>query len=74
MNAIELVDSLADRLPAESLSITRSIASGGEYGVLLEELLPYLTENHISVTAEERKTLHFLVTQTGVGADQLSRL
>jgi hypothetical protein len=69
-----LPDMFADRLPEADLDDLRSMASGGEWGLLLDELVATLRVERAPVSILELDELRSLLTGWGMPTGQLDGL
>ena len=59
--ANELLERLADRFPPDQLRICRTLAAGGEWGELVDNMCAVLVQDDVPVTIAERDALTALL-------------
>ena len=70
----KLVDVFADRVPDEELDGLRSMASGGEWGELLDLLVAVLEQTGAAVSTSERDQLQLVLSGWGLPTAALGHL
>lgn len=66
-----LPELFADRLPATDMDNLRSMAGGGEWGLMLDELLASLRVRQAPITAAELDELRDVLSGWSLPTDQL---
>lgn len=69
-NATDLLERLADRFPADQLRMCRSLATGGEWGELIDLISAVLVNRQVAVTPSERDALAELLYMYQVPKDE----
>ncbi|MQA83159.1 MAG: hypothetical protein GEV03_00655 [Streptosporangiales bacterium] len=70
----ELPDRFAGRVPERYLRGLRDLVGGGEWDLVLEELLANLREDQAPITAQERDELAALLTYAHIPTVKLDEL